>query len=59
MLAKVLPPKREYVLNIRLSGVQDALYQRFLSYKSQSAMYQATDLFSTFSMLAKVSAHTL
>ena len=58
MLAKVLPPKQEYVLNIRLSGVQGALYQRFLSYKRQG-MYQATDLFSTFSMLAKVSAHAL
>lgn len=50
----MLPPKQEYVLNIRLSGVQDQLYRRYLE-KGRGCAFQASDLFSTFSTMAKVS----
>ena len=52
MLAKVLPPKQEYVLKIRLSDVQDKLYRSFLEEKR--GRYCASDLFSTYAALAKV-----
>ena len=53
MLAKALPPKQEYVLKVRLSGVQDKLYVRYLKNK-EIKCYVATDLFSTYAALAKV-----
>jgi SNF2 family DNA or RNA helicase len=54
VLAKALPPKQEYVLKVRLSGVQDKLYLRYLE-KKETTHYLASDLFSTFAALAKVS----
>lgn len=53
MLAKALPPKQEYVLKVRLSGIQDKLYIRYLKNKGINR-YMASDLFSTFAALAKV-----
>ena len=56
VLAECLPPKQEYVLNIRLSPVQDQLYRRFLD--KESGYHTASDLFSTFANLLKVSQWT-
>jgi len=52
VLAECLPPKQEYVLNIRLSPLQDQLYRRFLD--KESGYHTASDLFSTFSNMQKV-----
>ena len=53
MLAKALPPKQEYVLKVRLSGLQDNLYRMYLEKKGTS-QYVPSDLFSTYAALAKV-----
>lgn len=69
ILAKALPPKQEYVLNIRFSSLQDQLYSKYLkdnnmgrrpSYsryrrRRTKGQYEASDLFSAFSNLMKVS----
>ena len=52
VLAEHLPPKQEYVLNIRLSPVQDQLYRRYL--EKTRGVFLSSDLFSTYHSLSKV-----
>lgn len=52
VLAEQLPPKQEYVLNIRQSPIQDKLYRRFL--EQTRGVFLPSDLFSTYHTLSKV-----
>ena len=55
ILAESLPPKYEYVVNIRMSPLQEELIKRYL--ERNSGYHTATDLFSTFANLLKVHVH--
>lgn len=55
VLAEHLPPKQEYVLNIRLSPVQDQLYRRYL--EKTRGIFLSSDLFSTYHSLSKVTVN--
>eukprot|EP00300_Choanocystis_sp_HF-7_P007513 c15330_g1_i1.p1 GENE.c15330_g1_i1~~c15330_g1_i1.p1 ORF type:complete len:1129 (-),score=244.77 c15330_g1_i1:110-3466(-) len=57
VLQRDLPAKHEYVLLIRLSPLQRALYQRFLSERSTTARSLSNGLFYAFQNLIKVWNH--
>lgn len=56
VLSTALPPKQEYVISFRLTEVQDKLYRFYLN-TFRGSKCGATDLFSTFSNMAKVWNH--
>ena len=55
VLAAALPAKREFVLPIRLSALQERLYETFLGFREQGS--NNGSLFRSYSMLAKVWNH--
>ncbi len=55
VLSVAIPPKQEYVISFHLTDIQDQLYRFYLDQFRGNC--GATDLFSTFSNLAKVWNH--
>ncbi|XP_050039219.1 uncharacterized protein [Dermacentor andersoni] len=61
-LAPFLPPKCEYVISVRLSEVQVALYRHFLEHLARGRRQQAgvgTSLFWDFNMLRNIWTHPM
>lgn len=61
-LAPFLPPKCEYVISVRLSEVQVALYKHFLEHLARGRQKQAgagTSLFWDFNMLRNIWTHPM
>ena len=58
-LTKLLPPKHEYVLSVRLSELQMKLYEVYLKLNmpTESNPYHCTSLFSDYQCLMRIWTH--
>lgn len=57
MLKKALPPKQEYVLQIKMSDIQRKLYKEFMSVISESSLvaWATNNPLKAFAVCCKVS----